>query len=68
VALRTPPEPVAVDLRRVVLVGMGIWLAGLVLCVLLAALTKLGWTPVWVCLAGLGLGLAGLNWTARHPR
>jgi hypothetical protein len=68
VALRTPPEPVAVDLRRVVLVGMAIWLVGLVPCVLLAALTRVGWTPVWVCLAGLALGGLGLNWTARHSR
>ena len=67
-ALRTPPEPAAIDLRHVALVGMGLWLAGLVVCVLLAALTDLGWTPVWVCLAGLALGGVGLNWISRHSR
>ena len=66
-ALRTPPEPVPVDLRRVVLVGMGVWLVALVPCVLLASLTGVGRTPVWVCLAGLAIGGLALNWTRRHP-
>jgi len=66
VALRTPPEPVPVDLRRVVLVGMAVWLVALVPCVLLGSLTDVGWTPVWVCLAGLVLGGLGLDWTRRH--
>lgn len=65
-ALRTPPEPVAVDLRRVVLVGMAAWLVALVPCVLLGSLTDVGWTPAWVCLAGIALGALGLDWTRRH--
>ena len=67
-ALRTPPEPVSVDLRQVVLVGTGLWLVALVPCILLAALTRLGWTPVRVCLAGVALGALGLNWVSRHVR
>jgi hypothetical protein len=39
----------------------------LVPCVLLASLTGVGRTPVWVCLAGLAIGGLALNWTRRHP-
>lgn len=55
-----PPPPVAVDLVRVMLVGCGAWLVGLVVTVLLAATGTTGWEPAQVCAAGLLLGLVGV--------
>jgi hypothetical protein len=66
--LKTPPEPVQVDSRRVVLIGTAIWFVAFV--VLLPFYDWLGrhdhriW--LWTCLAGWILGLLGLLLIRKH--
>ena len=61
-----PTRPLEVDLARVALGGMALWLVGLVVTVVLAAVGRTGWVPVAVCVTGLVLGLAGRAWAGRH--
>lgn len=61
------PEPVKVDLRHVVLVGMALWAAGLVVAGALALAGRIGWQATAVCGTGLLLGVAMLVWARRHP-
>ena len=66
--LRTPPEPVQADSRKVVAIGTAIWFTGFV--VLLPFYTWLGrhdhriW--LWTCLAGWILGVIGLLLVHKH--
>lgn len=63
---RPSPAPLAVDLRRVVLAGMGIWAVALVVCLLLWWLGDAPVVSLAVCGAGLALGVLGLDWDRRH--
>ena len=66
--LKTPPEPVQVDSRLVVLIGTALWFVGFV--VLLPFYDWLGrhdhriW--LWTCLAGWILGIIGWSIMMRH--
>lgn len=64
------PEAVDVDARKVVLVGLALWLLALVL-----SLVFLGWLDdhghrrwLWISLDGFVLGLIGLTLMAKHRR
>lgn len=61
-----PTEPIQVDLARVTGVGTLVWAAALVVCLVLAALGHLSWTPVAVCAVGALLGLVGIRWSRGH--
>ncbi|WP_448631302.1 DUF2530 domain-containing protein [Cellulomonas soli] len=63
----TPVEPVKVDLRHVVLVGMALWGLGLVVVTVLIMTDRAHGEAVAVCLSGLLLGVLALLWTRRHP-
>lgn len=65
---RPDPEPLRTDDRKAVLVGMAVW--GVLLVVALARREDLraagnGWW-LWVCIAGLLLGGAGLAYLHRR--
>lgn len=66
--LRTPPEPVQVDARRIVAIGTVLWfVAFLVLLPFwsrLADSDNLVW--IWTCLCGAGLGVIGLMIIRKH--
>ena len=57
----------AVDLRRVMLVGTGVWAVALVVTVVLALVGTLDWAAAWVCGVGTLLGFAGADWARRNP-
>lgn len=66
--LKTPPEPVQVDSRRVVLIGTVAWFVAFV-----ALLPFYDWLGrhghriwLWTCLAGWILGLVGLVLVRKH--
>lgn len=66
--LKTPPEPVQVDSRRVVLIGTVSWFVAFV-----ALLPFYDWLGrhghriwLWTCLAGWILGLVGLVLVRKH--
>ncbi len=61
-------EPLRVDLRRVVLVAMGLWLVALVVLGALALAGAPTGRGVWICLVGFALGFWALAWDRRHPR
>ena len=61
-----PIEPIQVDLARVTGIGTLLWVAALVVCLVLAALGRLSWTPVAVCAVGAALGLVGIRWSRGH--
>lgn len=68
--LKTPPEPVEVDSRRVVLIGTALWFVGFVVL-----LPFYGWLGrhdhriwLWTCLAGWILGLIGLALVRKHRK
>ncbi|MCL1870927.1 MAG: DUF2530 domain-containing protein [Promicromonosporaceae bacterium] len=65
-ARRPGPGPLAVDLRKVLLVGIGAWVVALVVLVVLTLAGVGGWIEVAVCGAGLALGGVGLLWDRRH--
>jgi len=61
-------EPLDVDLRKVLLVGIGCWLVALAT---VGALELLGHTTgraAWVCVAGVALGGWGLLWERGRRR
>lgn len=64
---RTPPPPVQVDLRHVVVVGIGAWVAALLVTAVLAWTGVTGWTPAVVCATGVVIGLGALAWTRLRP-
>ena len=59
---REDPPPVEVDMRRVALVGLVLWVCGLAVAVVLWRTGTITATPVWSCVAGVVLGLLGLVW------
>jgi hypothetical protein len=65
---REDPPTVDVDMRRVVLVGLALWVGGLVVAVVLWRTGIITVTPVWSCVAGVVLGLLGLLWVRGHGR
>ncbi|SKC38997.1 DUF2530 domain-containing protein [Krasilnikoviella flava] len=63
---RPGPPPLRVDLRRVVLGGIGLWVVALV-ATLVVYLTGRGTEEAVVtCVAGILLGGAGLLWERKH--
>ncbi len=63
---REDPPPVDVDMRKVILVGLGLWLGGLAVAVVLWRTGVITSSPGWSCVAGVGRGLAGLVWERGH--
>ena len=67
---RPDPEPLRTNDRLTVLVGIGLWAAALVATLVLhdrLAADGRGWWT-WTALAGLGLGVLGLDYLRRHGR
>ena len=67
---RPDPEPVKTDDRKAVLTGLVLWVAGLLIALLVAAVRGDGvdTSIVWLCTAGIALGLAFLVYTERRRR
>ncbi len=65
---RASPPPLAVDLRVVSLVGMGLWSVAAVVGVLAWRLADASWTVPVTCATGVVLGALGLRWDRRHRR
>ncbi|MBX3079850.1 MAG: DUF2530 domain-containing protein [Cryobacterium sp.] len=65
---RPDPEPAKTDDRKAMLVGLALWLVGLVvLLLILGPLVAAGLTSwLWTCVIGLALGLLGLIVTHRQ--
>ena len=65
---RPDPAPVKTDDRKAMLVGLALWLVGLVVLLLfLGSLIAAGLTSwLWTCVVGLALGLLGLIVTHRQ--
>lgn len=59
-------EPVRLDLRRVLLAGIGLWTLALVITVVLALTGRTDAVPAAVCGTGIALGGAGLLWERRN--
>jgi hypothetical protein len=67
---RPDPAPVATDDRKPMAVGLGLWIIAsiVVLIALGAAGISADPTPLWACVAGVGLGLLGLVYVHRQRR
>lgn len=65
---RPEPEPLELDLRAVILVGMAVWAAVLLVAVVVTVLGAATGHLVPICLAGLALGCLGLLWVRRRRR
>ncbi|ARU50731.1 DUF2530 domain-containing protein [Cellulosimicrobium cellulans] len=63
---RPDPGPWRVDLRVVILVGMGLWTVALVVCTVLLVTGTIAPRAVATCGVGLVLGLLGLVWERRN--
>ena len=59
-------RPVAVPMTRIVEIGLVVWAAALVVCLVIPTLREgsRSWWP-WCCVAGIVLGLAGLGYLRR---
>ena len=64
---RTDPPPVTTDDRLAILVGIGLWLIGLVVFLALQVTADNRWW-VWTCVIALALGVVGLIYTHLHRR
>lgn len=64
---RPDPEPVKTDDRKVILVGLVLWLLALggMLLFLGGVLDSYGPWPLWTCLIGFGIGLVLLVFAHR---
>lgn len=58
--------PLAVDLRRVFWVGIGLWAVALAVVGVLALTGTATGRAVWTCLVGFALGFLALDWERRH--
>jgi len=65
---RTPPPPIDVDLARVMGTGTVVWAGALVVTGLLSLLDVVPTAWVFVCAAGVLLGLVGVQWARRNGR
>ncbi|MFE6971178.1 DUF2530 domain-containing protein [Isoptericola sp. NPDC057653] len=63
---RPGPPPLRVDLRRVMLGGIGLWVVALVATFVMFVLDRGTVEAVVTCVAGILLGGAGLLWERRH--
>ncbi|QJW35880.1 DUF2530 domain-containing protein [Cellulosimicrobium protaetiae] len=63
---RPDPAPWRVDLRAVILAGMGLWAVALVVCAVLLVTGALPPRAVATCAVGLLLGVLGLVWERRN--
>jgi len=64
-----PVAPIEVDLGRVMIVGVVVWLVALVVSIVLMLTGTTDGVPVAVCATGAVLGLLGWDWARRHrPR
>ena len=60
---RPGPQPLQVDLRRTIVVGIALWCAAIIVLALLALLIDADVaSKLIVCATGLGLGLLALVW------
>jgi hypothetical protein len=67
---RPDPEPLRTNDRSTVLAGIGLWVVALVATLVFRdrlAADGRGWW-IWTALAGVGLGLAGLDYLRRTGR
>jgi len=65
---RADPEPARIDLRRVFLVGIAVWLLALTAeCIRWAGGADGAVRGAAICVVGLALGFVGLRWDRRHP-
>jgi hypothetical protein len=58
--------PVELDLRRVLLAGIGLWLVAGAVCGVLAATGAVDVTAALICATGAALGVVGLGWDRRR--
>lgn len=66
---RPGPQPLQVDLRRTIVVGIALWCAGAaVLAVLAIAFDVEVASKMVICATGLGLGLLALVWEHTNRR
>lgn len=66
---RPGPQPLQVDLRRTIVVGIGLWLVAIVvLAVLKIAFDADVAGKLIVCATGLGLGVVALLWEHTNRR
>lgn len=63
---RPGPPPLRVDLRRVLLGGIGLWAVALVATVVVFLMGDGTQEAVVTCVAGILLGGAGLLWERKH--
>ncbi|KGM10263.1 DUF2530 domain-containing protein [Cellulomonas carbonis] len=58
--------PVQLDVRRVFLVGIAVWVVALVVTLVLLGLGRVEGRAVATCATGVVLGLLALVWERRH--
>jgi len=63
---RPSPPPLRVDLRRVLLGGIGLWAVALVATAVVYLMGRGTEEAVVTCVAGILLGGAGLLWERKH--
>ncbi|BDZ42666.1 DUF2530 domain-containing protein [Paraoerskovia sediminicola] len=63
---RPAPEPLRVDLRPILLVGIAVFVVAGIVCGLLMILDVTALRHVLICVAGVSLGLVGLVWEKKH--
>ena len=61
-----PIAPLQVDLGRVMVVGIAVWLVALVVAVVLWLTDATSGIPAAVCATGSVLGVLGWDWARRH--
>lgn len=66
---RPGPQPLQVDLRRTIVVGIALWIVAIIVLVVLALTVDADVTSkLVVCATGLGLGLLALVWEHTNRR